>query len=96
MLELIQEYSISITEQLGAVTHSCNSVSRKPNTNSRIAEMREWLKTNGVAFEPKMKKKQLYEKIKAFDYRRIYAIDQMIRNAGHIPLRTPPYCCEVN
>ena len=61
----------------------------------KVGDIKQWLKNKNIAFEEKSKKKSLITIVKELNIPKRYAVDKIIKESGHIPLRTPPYCCEV-
>ena len=57
--------------------------------------MIDWLTKMGIPFNPKATKPELYEIIKWHKPAPKYAVDKIIRDAGHEVLRTPPYHCQL-
>ena len=77
--------------------HSMRAEENKcPTSNSRKADMQEWLLKNGIEFRTDMKKPELYEIIKQNKPPPEYKIDNIIKAAGHEVLRLPPYHCNFN
>jgi hypothetical protein len=70
---------------------------KTPTSNSRKAEMQDWLKQNNIDFPDKFKKKELYTLIQQCKPRfQRYKIDELAKKFGHQILRLPPYHCDLN
>jgi transposase len=75
-----------------------NVVDKKdPCSNTRKAEMIEWLSQKNIPYNPTMTKPELYDIIKIHrnkspDYR----MDKILKEHGHEILRLPPYSPEFN
>lgn len=68
-----------------------------PTMSSRKDEMKEWLTSNGIAWNTAMIKPQLYELIQMNKPRCTkHVIDELARQHEHYILRLPPYHCELN
>ena len=67
-----------------------------PTTATRKGDMQLWLTANGIPFEPKMTKPQLYEIIKVSKPPFKYKVDTYLESKGHTVLRLPPYNCDLN
>ncbi|GLV38172.1 hypothetical protein CBL_12818 [Carabus blaptoides fortunei] len=70
---------------------------RCPTSNSRKAEMREWLQSKQISFTENMSKPHLYEIIKKHKatYKK-FAIDKILADSGFEVLRLPPYHPDLN
>ena len=77
--------------------HSKKIENCTPKSSWRKAQLIEWLDEKNVKYPPKAKKPELWQlaRAKAAEEPR-YRVDDMIREAGHEPLRLPPYHCELN
>lgn len=75
-----------------------SAVDNKPPTKSAVkVHMMEWLSKNKIPFSETMRKPELFEIINRHKpLEKKYKIDSLIRQFGHIPLRLPPYMCELN
>lgn len=70
-----------------------------PTKSSLKKDMVAWLSKKGITHDPTARKFALFELVqlhKPPGDQKNYAIDTIIKNQGHIPLRTPPYMCELN
>jgi transposase len=68
-----------------------------PNSNSRKADMINWLQEKNIIFDRSMLKPQLYELIKINKKRHIrYKFDEVMLAHGHTVLRLPPYHPDLN
>jgi hypothetical protein len=68
-----------------------------PNSNSRKADMKNWLHEKNIIFDGSMLKPQLYELIKINKKRHIrYKFDEVMLAHGHTVLRLPPYHPDLN
>lgn len=68
-----------------------------PTSNSRKAEMQDWLRHKNVAFSSSLKKADLYDLIKLHKpHSTKYKIDELAKKYGHDILRLPPYHCDFN
>lgn len=68
-----------------------------PSMNSRKRAIMNWLDDKHVPYSPFMLKKELYSKVREIkEANKTYKIDEVIKNAGHVVLRLPPYHTELN
>ncbi|KAJ0170377.1 hypothetical protein K1T71_014305 [Dendrolimus kikuchii] len=58
--------------------------------------MQDWLREYNVDFTPDNTKVELLSLIKRTQSEKIYTIDEMLKAAGHIVLRLPPYHPDLN
>lgn len=78
-----------------ALTHS-RQINKLPNQSTKNCDIKNWLSENSVQFDDKMKKRELLNIVKMCGIKSSYAVDNIIKNSGHIPLRLPPYHCQLN
>lgn len=72
-------------------------LNRIPNSNSRKADMTDWLTKNNIPFTSDMCKPELYRLIKLSKSRfKTFKIDSVFAEHGHSVLRLPPYSPELN
>lgn len=67
-----------------------------PTMSSRKEDMIKWLKGKNIQFSEAATKDQLFKLIKPLTGNRSFAVDQIIEQAGHEILRSPPYHCQFN
>ncbi|KAJ8915919.1 hypothetical protein NQ315_015534 [Exocentrus adspersus] len=70
-----------------------------PTKSTTKKDMILWLSKRNITHDPALRKMELYEIVQANkppEDEKNYKIDRIIRSNGHIPLRTPPYMCELN
>lgn len=68
-----------------------------PTSNTKKADMQNWLRQKGVEFEESMLKPQLYNLIKKYKEQfKKFSIDAILNEAGHSTLRLPPYHPDLN
>ena len=67
-----------------------------PNQSSRKADIQTWLTRNGVAWSNDMLKVELLELCKINRPSPTYAVDQTLKQHGHVAIRLPPYHAELN
>lgn len=68
-----------------------------PTKYSTKQAMITWLQYKNLQHDPSSRKADLFEIISQNrPTEKSYRIDDIIRSNGHIPLRTPPYMCELN
>ncbi|XP_015370672.1 PREDICTED: uncharacterized protein LOC107166498 [Diuraphis noxia] len=68
-----------------------------PTSNSKKADILEWLNSKGITFDRPLLKAQLLTKVQELKPRtKSYVIDNLAKYAGHTVLRLPPYHCEFN
>lgn len=77
-------------------SYHSRQLKRIPTSNSRKADMMEWLDKNSVSYPDRALKRELYEIIRRCRATPVYAVDELARVAGHDVLRLPPYHCELN
>ena len=68
-----------------------------PSNSWRKDRLKKWLEAKDVDFPPKALKPELWAlaKAKAAEEPK-YRVDDIIKEAGHTPLRLPPYHCDLN
>jgi transposase len=93
LLPNIPAHSIVIFDNCS--THS-RQYNKTPTQCTTVGKIKEWLTTNSIEFDLNLNKRQLLEIVKQHPKNPQYYVDDMIRSAGHLPLRLPPYCCELN
>lgn len=75
-------------------------VDKPPNSNSRKSHMEEWLTKNGITFNKKHTRNDLWNIINPIlanqNYKKTYVIDNLLHTYGHVVLRLPPYHCQYN
>ncbi|XP_050293624.1 uncharacterized protein LOC126734134 [Anthonomus grandis grandis] len=72
---------------------------KTPTKSSLKQHMIDWLSKKGITYDPSARKYELYDLVqmhKPPNDQKNYVIDNIIRQHGHTPLRTPPYMCELN
>lgn len=68
-----------------------------PNSTSRKSVMQAWLKDNGIQFDAKMYKPELYALIKTKkETLKKFSIDKIFAEHNHAVLRLPPYHPDLN
>ena len=72
-----------------------NNAPKQAWTKGRLAD---WLKAKNIEFDPKSKKDAIWQLARETSNLEPpkYRVDDMIKDAGHIVLRLPPYHCELN
>jgi len=86
----------SIVVMDNAPYHSVQT-EKYPTSNSKKADILEWLNSKGITFDRPLLKAQLLTKVKKLKPRtKSYVIDNLAKDAGHTVLRLPPYHCEFN
>ncbi|XP_046966920.1 uncharacterized protein LOC124534920 [Vanessa cardui] len=94
LLPNLPEKSVIVMDN--ASYHNTRS-SKIPTSNSSKGEMQKWLTENGISFDNRFKKVELYDLIKKKKDRFItFKIDDFIRKKGFGILRLPPYHPELN
>jgi transposase len=78
-----------------APTHS-KQYNKAPVNSDNITTIRNWLKLNNISFKQNFKKSDLLKLVKENTFNYNYNVDKIIRDSGQIPLRLPPYHCELN
>jgi hypothetical protein len=61
-------------------SYHCDTENKSPTSNSKKAEIQNWLRERNIAFEPKSLKPQLLEKVKP---PKSYIVDNLVLQAGH-------------
>lgn len=70
---------------------------KPPTSNSRKADMIDWLTSKNITFSTNLHKPQLYEIIKYHKRQHIvYKFDKLLEEHGHVALRLPPYHPDLN
>lgn len=68
-----------------------------PTSATKKADMQQWLRDKGIAFEQNFLKLELYDIIKKHKHQHItYKIDNFIKSKGFDVIRLPPYHPELN
>lgn len=70
-----------------------------PTQSSLKQHMISWLEKKAIPHDPKSRKWELFELIqihKTSNDEKKIVVDRVIRDHGHIPIRLPPYMCELN
>ena len=72
-----------------------NNAPKQSWTKGRLAD---WLRAKNIEFDPKSLKGPIWELARETANLEPpkYRVDDMIKDAGHIVLRLPPYHCELN
>jgi transposase len=78
-----------------ASTHS-RQYNKPPTQSENKNSIKNWLILNKIKFNNNAKKCDLLKLVKENVYSKQFTVDDIIRKAGHIPLRLPPYHCELN
>lgn len=71
-------------------------LNKPPTQANRIADIKEWLRTNNIQYSEQWRKCQLLEAVKCNKSAPIYEIDEILKSHGHEVLRLPPYHCTLN
>ena len=72
-------------------------VNKIPTTSSTKGTIMDWLRANNIPFNSSMRKVDLMQIVLQHKpLEKQYKADEIIRAHGHIPLRLPPYMCELN
>ncbi len=77
-----------------ASTHS-RQYNKPPTQCSTVKTIKNWL-TNKINFNINAKKQELLNIVKENTFNKNYSVDEIVRSFGHIPLRLPPYHCDLN
>jgi len=68
-----------------------------PKSNSRKADVQQWLREKNIDFSPVETLDELRAKVKlAMPHGKIYKLDQLTHQMGHEVVRLPPYHCQYN
>ncbi len=78
-----------------ATTHS-KQYNKPPVQSSNVKIIKNWLDINNIYYNNSANKQELLKIVKENNYYVQHTVDEIILNAGHIPLRLPPYHCELN
>jgi len=78
-----------------ASTHSVQ-YNKPPVKSSTVKTIKNWLLINKIEYNQSAKKQELLKLVKENTFNNNYNVDDMVNNAGHIPLRLPPYHCILN
>jgi transposase len=78
-----------------AKTHS-KHFSDIPTQKSKKQEIIDWLTLKNIPIPEKALKIELLNLVKKNKPENIYTVDKIIRDAGHIAIRLPPYHCHLN
>lgn len=93
LLPNLEEPSLIVMDN--APYHSMEK-NKMPNSSWRVGDIKEWLANQGVAYEEDMFKRELLSLVKNKIHKKIYIVDEIIREHGHEVLRLPPYHCDFN
>jgi len=93
LLPNIPKQSIIVLDN--APTHSKrkHSVPTQQNNKKFITE---WLTERKIPFPENALKIELLKIVEKNSPKKTYSVDELIRENGHIPLRLPPYHCDLN
>jgi transposase len=78
-----------------ATTHS-KQYNKPPVQSSNVKTIKNWLDINNIYYNNSANKQELLKIVKENNFYVQHTVDEIILNAGHIPLRLPPYHCELN
>jgi transposase len=78
-----------------ASTHS-RQYNKSPTQSTNKNNIKNRLILNKIKFTESAKKCDLLKLVKENVFAKKFTVDDIIRKAGHIPLRLPPYHCELN
>ncbi len=92
ILSLLSPNSVVVLDN--ASTHS-RQYNKPPTQCSTVKTIKNWL-TNKINFNINAKKQELLNIVKENTFNKNYPVDEIIRSFGHIPLRLPPYHCDLN
>ena len=67
-----------------------------PTSKAKKATMIEWLERNGIPFDKKMLKPEIYKLVVQHKPPKEYVVDNLLKSKGHQVLRLPPYHCDLN
>ena len=93
LLPHIPPHSVIVMDN--ASYHS-RSAKTTPSSNWRKAAIQEWLREEGIDFDPEMRKVELLELVRPLRQRKEYVLDNLAREAGHDIIMLPPYHCDLN
>ncbi|XP_044583010.1 uncharacterized protein LOC123264031 [Cotesia glomerata] len=65
---------------------------KQPTSNWRVPELKEWLTQEGIPFDEKSKRTELYQLCKRHKKIVECKIDGLCKGTDHIILKSPPYC----
>ncbi|XP_059477267.1 uncharacterized protein LOC132197758 [Neocloeon triangulifer] len=70
---------------------------KRPVKSRSKAELKEWLDENKIPFDPKLKKKEMFELcLEHVSDEQSYVFDYLLEKNGHVVLRNAPYNCIYN
>jgi len=81
---------------LNNVTTHSRYYSQIPTQASNKQFIKDWLTKNKISYPENALKPQLLDIVKKNLPKNNYTVDQIIKDAGHIPIRLPPYHCHLN
>ena len=81
---------------MDSASYHSRQLERAPTSNSRKADMIEWLDKHSVPYPDRALKRDLYQIIKSFHTTPVYAVDELVKASDHVVLCLPPYYCELN
>lgn len=67
-----------------------------PNMGSKKEVLQDFLRQHDLYYENHYTKKQLIEVLKTKTFDKTYIVDDLVKASGNIPLRLPPYHCDLN
>jgi transposase len=88
LLPALTEPSIIVLDN---ASYHCRLEEKKPTCAWRKAHLQTWLQNNNIHFSETDKKNTLLKLCRQNYKSPIYVVDRVIHEAGHKPLRLPPY-----
>ena len=76
-------------------THS-KQQNKPPTIKDNRTSIKNWLTKNNIEYNNSETKQQLLIRVKNNTHYKTYSVDDIIKKTGHIPLRLPPYHCQLN
>lgn len=89
----LHEPSVIVMDNASYHTVQKNKV---PTTQTRKAEIQEWLDSNGINYEDSLTKPELLCLVNKHKPEPLYVADELLKQYGHEVLRLPPYHCDLN
>lgn len=94
--KLINKLAPNSVVVMDNASYHCVQAEKIPTMSSLKTVMQDWLRKHNVDFTADSTKAELFSLIKRTQSEKNYTLDEMLKAAGHIVLRLPPYHPDLN